>query len=308
MFHFDDKDLKLVIAIDRCGNISEAAESVHLAVSSASGRLAAIESRLGVRLFERRAHGVSTTPAGAAFVRRARRMVLEAEALVSEAEHLRRTNTTLRIASNVNAMVSVLPVDLGRFMQAHPDLSVTLAHFSRATELLTNVALGESDIGVTASAGDFAGLRFYPYDTDRLVVLAPVDHPLARLGRAVRFAEAMTFDYIGLTPNYALEQIVEEKAAEAGIATRIRMRVGFYASARMLVTTGVGLTIQPRGCVQSDFTGACIELDEPWALRELKICVRESTLNDKPEAAALIEALTAAALERKSSSTTDGTQ
>ena len=53
MFHFDDKDLRLVLAIDRCGNISEAARSVHLAVSSASARLTELESRLDVRLFER---------------------------------------------------------------------------------------------------------------------------------------------------------------------------------------------------------------------------------------------------------------
>ena len=59
MFHFDDKDLKLVLAVDRCGNISEAARTVHLAVSSASARLGELESRLDVRLFERRSHGVN---------------------------------------------------------------------------------------------------------------------------------------------------------------------------------------------------------------------------------------------------------
>lgn len=77
MFHFDDKDLRLVLAIDRCGNISEAARSVHLAVSSASARLTELESRLDVRLFERRSHGVRTAPAGEVFVRHARKMILE---------------------------------------------------------------------------------------------------------------------------------------------------------------------------------------------------------------------------------------
>ena len=218
MFHFDDKDLKLVLAVDRCGNISEAARTVHLAVSSASARLGELESRLDVRLFERRSHGVRTTPAGEVFVRHARKMILEAEALVSDTERFRRSNTALRIASNVNALASFLPGDVGRFMTAHPDLSVTLTHFSRASELLAHVALGESDLGVTASPGDFAGLRFLPYETDRLTVLCPLDHPLTKLHRPVRFTEALEYEYIGLTSDFALERIVEEKAAEAGIS------------------------------------------------------------------------------------------
>ena len=265
MFHFDDKDLRLVLAIDRCGNISEAARSVHLAVSSASARLTELESRLDVRLFERRSHGVRTAPAGEVFVRHARKMILEAEALVSDTERFRRSQTTLRVASNVNALASFLPGDIGRFMTMHPALSVTLTHFSRASELLAHVALGESDIGVTAFSGDFAGLRFFPYDTDRLTILCPIDHPLTKLHRPVRFIEALEYEYIGLTSDFALERVVEEKAAEAGLTPRIRMRVGFYATARLLVTTGVGFTIQPAGCVPADFSGAMLELDESFA-------------------------------------------
>ena len=286
MFHFDDKDLRLVLAIDRCGNISEAARSVHLAVSSASARLTELESRLDVRLFERRSHGVRTAPAGEVFVRHARKMILEAEALVSDTERFRRSQTTLRVASNVNALASFLPGDIGRFMTMHPALSVTLTHFSRASELLAHVALGESDIGVTAFSGDFAGLRFFPYDTDRLTILCPIDHPLTKLHRPVRFIEA-------------LEILKAEKAAEAGLTPRIRMRVGFYATARLLVTTGVGFTIQPAGCVPADFSGAMLELDETWSLRELKLCVREETLRAKPEVGLLIESLKENSSERQ---------
>ena len=299
MFHFDDKDLRLVLAIDRCGNISEAARSVHLAVSSASARLTELESRLDVRLFERRSHGVRTAPAGEVFVRHARKMILEAEALVSDTERFRRSQTTLRVASNVNALASFLPGDIGRFMTMHPALSVTLTHFSRASELLAHVALGESDIGVTAFSGDFAGLRFFPYDTDRLTILCPIDHPLTKLHRPVRFIEALEYEYIGLTSDFALERVKKKKAAEAGLTPRIRMRVGFYATARLLVTTGVGFTIQPAGCVPADFSGAMLELDETWSLRELKLCVRKETLRAKPEVGLLIESLKENSSERQ---------
>ena len=145
----------------------------------------------------------------------------------------------------------------------------------------------------------FAGLRFFPYDTDRLTILCPIDHPLTKLHRPVRFIEALEYEYIGLTSDFALERVVEEKAAEAGLTPRIRMRVGFYATARLLVTTGVGFTIQPAGCVPADFSGAMLELDETWSLRELKLCVREETLRAKPEVGLLIESLKEKSSERQ---------
>lgn len=77
------------------------------------------------------------------------------------------------------------------------------------------------------------------------------------------------------------------------------MRVGFYATARLLVTTGVGFTIQPAGCVPADFSGAMLELDEPWSLRELKLCVREITLATKPEVGLLIDSLRECSAERQ---------
>ena len=77
------------------------------------------------------------------------------------------------------------------------------------------------------------------------------------------------------------------------------MRVVFYATARLLVTTGVGFTIQPAGCVPADFAGAMLELDEPWSLRELKLCVREGTLATKPEVGLLIDSLRECSAERQ---------
>ena len=64
MFTYDLVDLRLFSAAARAGSVSQAASEVHLAVSSASARLKAFEARSGVKLFERRPHGVDLTPAG----------------------------------------------------------------------------------------------------------------------------------------------------------------------------------------------------------------------------------------------------
>jgi DNA-binding transcriptional LysR family regulator len=69
-------DLKLVIAIVDCGSLTGAAERVGLATSSASTRLARLESMLRVTLFTRHARGLIATTGGETMARHARQVLV----------------------------------------------------------------------------------------------------------------------------------------------------------------------------------------------------------------------------------------
>ena len=64
IMRLDLTTLHLVLAIERSRSITAGAKSEHLALAAASKRLADLELRLGVKLFERRARGVEPTEAG----------------------------------------------------------------------------------------------------------------------------------------------------------------------------------------------------------------------------------------------------
>lgn len=70
--NYDLVDLKLVSAIAEYGSLTRAAAEICLAPSSASSRLAKLESVLQVQLFIRTGRGLVPTPAGATVVRHAR--------------------------------------------------------------------------------------------------------------------------------------------------------------------------------------------------------------------------------------------
>ncbi|MFC5300632.1 helix-turn-helix domain-containing protein [Azospira restricta] len=71
---YDLADLALVLEIAESGSLTAAAARVGLAPSSASARLARLEAALNLRLFDRRARGLSPTVAGAQVVCHARKI------------------------------------------------------------------------------------------------------------------------------------------------------------------------------------------------------------------------------------------
>jgi LysR family transcriptional regulator, transcriptional activator for dmlA len=111
----------------RCGSLSAAARELDLSTAAVSKRLAAMESRLGVRLLARTTRRVSLTPEGELYLVQARRILAEIddmERMVSSApgspRGLLRVNATLGFGrSQIGPLVS-------QFAKLHPEVQVQL--------------------------------------------------------------------------------------------------------------------------------------------------------------------------------------
>lgn len=103
--------LRVVIAVADCGSISAGSDSLQLAVAAASARISALESELGIRIFERSPRGVELTPVGRLLVQRGRELVDDADRLVTE---LRDWSLGLaghvRMLANASALLQVVAV------------------------------------------------------------------------------------------------------------------------------------------------------------------------------------------------------
>ena len=72
------QQLKYIEAIDRYRSFAEAAVSLEVTQPTLSGMVGKLEEELGVKLFERTSRKVSTTTTGAAIVKQARLVLMEA--------------------------------------------------------------------------------------------------------------------------------------------------------------------------------------------------------------------------------------
>ncbi len=130
-------DLSLVLAIRDQGSLSAAALSLGLAPPAVTKRLAALEARLGARLFLRTTRRVSPTPEGDAMCEKAVALLQGFEALEAELQERQSEPTgVIRLAATFGFGRLWLAPALALFQEQHPRLSVEL----QLTEQLPDLA------------------------------------------------------------------------------------------------------------------------------------------------------------------------
>ena len=108
----------------------------------------------------------------------------------------------------------------------------------------------------------------------RLVV--PTGHALARR-KAVRLADALPYDFVGAHTGSAINNQLTRAAAETGQPLRLRIQVTSYDALCLMVNAGLGVGVMPRGSAalyRGTLAIRTITLNEPWARRQLALCVR----------------------------------
>jgi len=193
--------------------------------------------------------------------------------------------------ANTHATHSFLPDDLAEFLRANPQVSVTLEEHT-SPEIVMAVARGEVEVGVVAETVEGAEVEMTPYRADRLVLITPAAHPLAAKA-STRFAEVLDHPFVMLHAGSAIHTFTMNAAAALGRHLNVRIQVRSFEAVCRMVGAGVGLGLVPRSAVPSGGLReppTVVELDEPWAQRDLQVCVRRrDTLSGF--AAALVERL-----------------
>lgn len=294
--HYDLTDLRLFVAVAEERNLTRGADKVHLAPSSASHRIRQLEDALGTQLLTRQARGVQLTRAGESLLRHAREVFARLEQMHADlAPYAQGIRGHVSLWANTHATHTFLPDDLADFLRDHPQVSVTLEeHTSPAVALA--VARGEVELGVVAGHVESSGVELIPYRQDRLVLVVPADHPLAsREGdvQGLHFADVLDYPFVMLHAGSAIHTFTMNAAAALGRHLNVRIQVRSFGAVLRMVGAGVGIGLVPRSALTfSDPAGAprVLELAEPWARRDLQLCIRErSALSGF--AAALVDAL-----------------
>ena len=274
---FDLTDLSLFRSIVEAGSITRGAERSNLALAAASTRVRNMEGALGAPLLIRGRHGVTPTQAGRTLLQHARVMLAQAERLREDLGAFAGGLTgQVRVLSNTNALTEFLPETLSSFLNAHPHVSVDIEE-RLSDEIVGLIAEGVGDIGIVAGTVDSGGLTTYPFRSDRFVLVVARDHPLARRAK-IGFAEVLDHDFVGLDRASAIQRFLADKAARVGRPLKLRVQLRSFDAVCRLVERNVGVGVVPASTVRwaaESMAIKSVELTDPWALRELTICVRK---------------------------------
>jgi DNA-binding transcriptional LysR family regulator len=297
---FDLLSLKLFVAVCEHSSIARAAETNHIAASAVSKRMSDLEGMLKAPLFFRHPKGLELTDTARALLHHARILLRDLHQMEAElGEHGKGVRGKVRIAASVSTIVQHLPRDLGRFLAEHSDVTIELEE-GLSQDVVRAVADNAADIGVFGGSLPTPGLTVLNYRTDRLVVLMRAEHPLAGVER-LSFAAAARHDLVGPQKGSFLDSLVLRAAADLSEALRLRIRVNGFETAASMVEAGLGIALVPENLAARYTAGGglvAVQLDEDWAIREWKLCIRDVE-SLPPPAQLLVQHLTPDAVDAR---------
>jgi DNA-binding transcriptional LysR family regulator len=169
------------------GSLGRAAVRLRVSQPSLSKRLASLETKVGARLLERSARGVTLTGAGRRLYRHARPLLEAADQVAEVMAGIRQTGAVVRLAASHSAseaFVAALLTDLNARQQLAVELVTANSQVVRAL-----VADGRADVGVAASRPNHTpnpGVRETELVDDAIVCAVPPGHPWAARGTVSR--------------------------------------------------------------------------------------------------------------------------
>jgi len=153
-------------AVARRRSFALAAAELHVTASAVSHQVAKLEAQLGVRLFERSAHGVQISAAGETYLSRVGGAL---SAISAATEDLRQgVRSSLYVHSAPSVASLWLMSRLQGFAQAYPDITLNLS----AAHTPSNFELGEADIDIRYGVPNWPDLVIEPLFEEKIVPLA----------------------------------------------------------------------------------------------------------------------------------------
>lgn len=153
-------------AVARRRSFAVAAAELHLTASAISHQVARLEADLGVRLFDRNAHGVRLSDAGKRYLERVSGALA---AIAAATEDLRKgLGNSLYVHSAPSLASLWLMPRLRGFAQAHPEIALNLS----AAHTHSDFALGQADIDIRYGVPQWGDLVVEPLFEERIVPLA----------------------------------------------------------------------------------------------------------------------------------------
>jgi DNA-binding transcriptional LysR family regulator len=175
----DFRALRYFVAVAEELHFTRAAERLYIAQPALSEQIRRLEDELGVALLRRTTRKVELTPAGEAFLARARRILAEADEARADASRAARGETgTLRVATGATAGLETIPRVLREFRKARPLVHLDLRqiewdHYSGGLHE------GAVDAAFVWLPFESEGLSFAVLHEEPRVVALAAGHPLA---------------------------------------------------------------------------------------------------------------------------------
>ncbi len=258
------RDLRYLVALADTRHFGRAAEQCHVSQPTLSAQIKKLEDQLGVPLVERQPRNVTLTGPGAEVVERARRILIEVDAMTEVAKLARDPLAgSLRLGLIPTLAPYLLPLVAPKLRKELPRLRLHLYEYQTA-ELLRRLKDGDLDAAVLALGDDLGAFESRPLFDENFVVALPPGHRLATRN-SLKPQDLDGETLLLLEDGHCLR----EQALAACGASRAHEPQDFRATSletlRQMVGSGMGITLLPELATRGPFASATNPVIRPFA-------------------------------------------
>ncbi|NLQ16322.1 LysR family transcriptional regulator [Marinomonas sp. M1K-6] len=241
----DIAELLTFIKVAETRSFSEAGAQLFVTQPAVSKRVAALESSLGVRLFDRIGRQVQLTEAGIRLLPKARKMAEDLQDIKrSMTLQMQDVSGELRISTGHHIGLHRLPKFLKRFQEDFPCAHLEI-EFSQSEEAYQDVLKGRAELGIiTLSNKENPLIESLPIWSDPLACVVSKDHPLAG-SKNLSLIELAQHACVLPNKNTFTRQIAEQVFGKQGLKPQVRMNTNNLETLAMLVNIGWGWSLLP---------------------------------------------------------------
>jgi DNA-binding transcriptional LysR family regulator len=254
------------------------AQALFLTPSAVSQQIAQLEEEVGMQLTERQGRGVRLTPAGAALVTHAERVLMVLDEAKSDLAGMRREIAgVLRVAAFPTLAAALLPQAIEELRGNYPRLEIVLDELEPADGLAAlgswNADVAFIDNMANGRAGRHSNVDQVPLLDDVLYVLLPAGHRLARR-RTLALADLKNERWALDSAVSSYGQFIVELCRRAGYEPRVNAQCRGFEVVRAMVAAGCSISVIPGLRLVHDLAGVAAVKLRPEARRKIAIAFR----------------------------------
>jgi LysR family transcriptional regulator, low CO2-responsive transcriptional regulator len=272
----DFDQLETFLEVARRSSFSRAAEKRFRTQPAISSQIRALEEEVGAKLLDRSGGRVSITAAGKLFQKYAEETLEARKAvLTSIAETERVPRGEIVVGANEGTCLHILPEVFAEFKKQYPDVAVNVTRADYA-KILESVIDNSVDFGFMSMPVSDPRLTVVLIHRDELIVIAPPEHPLAKM-QSVQIAEVAQFPLLMPKAGHTRDAL-EELFHQHKLKPQYAMELDSSELLKRFVAADVGVGFIARSNVQEDVQAkvlVAIPMAEAHIRRDLALVFRK---------------------------------
>jgi LysR family nitrogen assimilation transcriptional regulator len=236
------RQLKYFVGVVEAGNMTRAAEQLHVAQTALGMQIRQLEEDLGVALLVRHSRGVEPTKAGSLLYARALAILQEVEEARQDVRACEREDSEAIRLGITPALMLVCGTEIAMTVREKlPNVFLSIVE-AMSHVLIETLARGEADFILCYDVPDLPQLSRTALLQDDLVLVTP---PCACNGKPIPFVEALDESIAMPEEGDSIRAVVARTARDLGLELKIAYEVRSISAMKSLVMRGATSAVLP---------------------------------------------------------------